>query len=575
MRKSLVAFDAEHIKNYVFGTDKLKEIRGASSLLDYFNRYVMEELARSLPSFDERGIIYANGGSGLFVIDENEAHHFGLLVQKNLREMSGGGASITYVVQELPEDAPDDIEYLLVHPIRDTLELMRYRLRQEKERSSEYITLASHPFMRSCDACGIEYATGKDRHADADEQSKLYCTSCLMKRERNAVVRDFIAEVEAGKASRPDDYLWDELIKSLRRMKYDLLPETRRPQDFNAFYNFKGSKDYLGFIYADGNSMGQKIEDCDTLAKFKKFAEDVDDSIYEAVSIAINKHLQIKDHRKRETDAPVFPFDILLLGGDDSMMVVPASVAMDVALTIAQEFHTITKRKDEKGKGHTLSVGVVLVPIKYPFGLSRELVESTLKFAKKEGAKVRAQAADKENVDDTRINFMTVTGSTSNSFEKVFDLLHQKDDSDLAPARREEFYATLRPYDPQSLHTLLDLIREGRGNSLGRTKLHQVREAVLKMNLATSVSDGLAVLRNWKTRQREYVIKQVYTFGGRFQAQRSDPQVPASMFPRVTFPWFADGKNKRGREIYRTSLLDFLELYDFVSREEAGNGDEN
>jgi len=34
------------------------------------------------------------------------------------------------------------------------------------------------------------------------------------------------------------------------------------------------------------------------------------------------------------------------------------------------------------------------------------------------------------------------------------------------------------------------------------------------------------------------------------------------LFPRVTFPWFADGDN-----IYRTSLLDFVELYDFVASE--------
>lgn len=30
---SLVALDTDHIKEYVFGTDKLKEIRGASPLL--------------------------------------------------------------------------------------------------------------------------------------------------------------------------------------------------------------------------------------------------------------------------------------------------------------------------------------------------------------------------------------------------------------------------------------------------------------------------------------------------------------------------------------------------------------
>jgi hypothetical protein len=47
---SLVAFDTDHIKEYVFGTDRLKEIRGASSLLDRLNRREMEEVPGSTVS---------------------------------------------------------------------------------------------------------------------------------------------------------------------------------------------------------------------------------------------------------------------------------------------------------------------------------------------------------------------------------------------------------------------------------------------------------------------------------------------------------------------------------------------
>ena len=37
-KRFLVALDTNHIKQYVFATDKLKEIRGASSILDNLNR---------------------------------------------------------------------------------------------------------------------------------------------------------------------------------------------------------------------------------------------------------------------------------------------------------------------------------------------------------------------------------------------------------------------------------------------------------------------------------------------------------------------------------------------------------
>ena len=131
------------------------------------------------------------------------------------------------------------------------------------------------------------------------------------------------------------------------------------------------------------------------------------------------------------------------------------------------------------------------------------------------------------------------------------------------------FYATLRPYTPEQLEKLLNAVREGNRLALGRTKLHQVREAVLKKNLTTSVGEALAVLRNWRSRQREYVMQHIYTLGGMYQAAYKNEHNPASHFPRVTFPWFADGD-----KTYRTSLLDFVELYDFVAREEGVGDDE-
>jgi len=77
----------------------------------------------------------------------------------------------------------------------------------------------------------------------------------------------------------------------------------------------------------------------------------------------------------------------------------------------------------------------------------------------------------------------------------------------------------------------------------------------------------LAVLVSWREKQRNHVVNNVYEFAGRYQLPRSNPADPVSGFPRVVFPWFLDGKNEKDYAVYRTSLLDFIELYDFVSRE--------
>ncbi len=556
--QSLVALDTDHIKGYVFGTNKLKEIRGASSLLDTLNRKEMKKIALSVdPQAEE---VYANGGSGLFLLDSDKAKDFGQKVKEEYRKKTGGGASITYVEQEIPANIKD----VWHDDIWDILELLRYRLREEKNSPPDVLALPSHPFMRPCHACGIEYAEGHDKTGvpDPDERDALFCASCLRKREEDDNVRDCIEDLLEKNPSSTASPLWDTLIAVLRNINYRLPRGTKRPSDFNVFRNFKGAKDYFGLIYADANGMGKKLEELRTLEAVKQFAEKVDDAVYRAVCDGIEKYLAVGQHAKQNavwtggSQEPLFPFDILLIGGDDVLMVTPASVAMDVALTIAEQFHERTHKK------HTLSVGIVLAPVKYPFGLLQDIAESTLKFAKTEGTRTRTTKGSEYG--DTRINFVVVAGTTSHDFKRVYRSLYDKKKQVGSQKQDMGFYATLRPYTVEHLTELLNAIRDGNKLGLGRTKLHQVREAVLKKNLTTSVQEGLAVLRNWRAKQRETVVNEVYKFGGHYQLQYSDPENPATMFPRVTFPWFADGT-----DTYRTFLLDFVELYDFVAREEV------
>ena len=608
MGLSLVAFDTDHIKQYVFGTDKLKEIRGASSLLDRLNRGEMKRVA-----YDHRiNIIpiYTNGGSGLFLVDAEDAEKFGQLVQKAYKEQSEGRASITFVVQEIPnniedvrtdnlsnelkhmlQDYPPHIQAIMTHDLGRELELMRYRLREAKDcppgmlyadayttdvpikglktLDAGVVALPSHPFMRSCDSCGVEYA--EHSYQETPGEVAFYCASCREKQIEDDQIKSRIpTAIQRIDKKLGQAYLWNRILSCLKTVDYPLPPDLTtldRPNDFNEIRLFARSKEYLGLIYADANNMGKQIEELQTLIAIRAFAENVDNHIHLAMSLAIKKHLPIVEVMKDGKSVSLFPFDILLVGGDDIVMVTDATKTMDVALSIAQEFHRLSN--------YTLSIGVVLAPVKYPFGLLREIAEGALKFAKSESAKARAQGES----DDTRINFLTVTGGSSSDFKNIFNTTyHKKDDARKKKYidNNSEFYATLRPYKAEDLRTLLDTIHESKVKklNLGRTKLHQLREAVLEMNLTSAINEGLALLRNWHDKERSYVVRRVYEFGGRYQMPRSNPRDPASGFPRVIFPWFADGKNKDGQDIYRTPLLDFIELYDFVSREEEESSDE-
>jgi CRISPR/Cas system-associated protein Cas10 (large subunit of type III CRISPR-Cas system) len=591
VKKSLVAFDTDHIKNYVFGTDRLKENRGASALLDRLNRQEMAKIARRY-GIEKDDIIYEHGGSGLFVVDSKSADEFGQEVQKKYRELTGGGASITYVVQPLPAEAlQGDRNDLLKHDLSKThtLDVMRYKLRAAKDAPVSIQALSSHPFMRPCDACGVSYAEEEDR--DEEDGDTFYCKSCFYKMKED---RAFIGQINR-KSDGKEQFLWHRIISRLKEEGYEFggFGKVNRPKDFNEFRQFaENSKEYIGLIYADANNMGALLDELATLQTLKNFAGEVDEAVISAMSRAIKMHLPVveierQERKKGKALVPVFPFDILLVGGDDIVMVTSAAKAMDVALAIATEFRELTDEnklireatetvfsklvaenrplREITTPRLSLCVGVVLAPIKYPFGLLQDMAESSLKFAKKTSANAREKVKDQKELaafDGTRINFQVVTGGSHPNFNETYKKIYLHKDKD----RKLEFHASLRAYKPEDLALLLQAIREGHTLKLGRTKLHQLREAILEKNLTTAVQMGLATLRNWQDKQRAFVVESVYEFGGRYRMPHSDPNNPVSGFPRVTFPWFADG-NHHGRSVYRTSLLDFVELYDFVTGE--------
>ena len=117
----------------------------------------------------------------------------------------------------------------------------------------------------------------------------------------------------------------------------------------------------------------------------------------------------------------LFPSHLLLLGGDDVVMVTSAAQAMEVARTIAERFFHYTGGKS------TISIGVVLAPVKYPFGLLQDLAEGAFKHAKMGGGK---EEPYKEHnyirLCETLIILMTVTGTSSHDFKKVDKSLHDR-----------------------------------------------------------------------------------------------------------------------------------------------------
>lgn len=532
MSQVLLAFDTDRIKDYVFVTGVLRDIRGASAILDDVNRNQMERLV--LNAAPGATTVYAHGGSGLFVVDSKHAEAARLAVQRRYLEATES-ASVSAAVAELPET---------VAPAQDIHIFWRqlaYRLRAAKDRNPVAAELTSHALLRPCEACGVRYSTVRWSGPEGEQR---ICGSCSRKRERDDRVRteDIPRWLrEPGLVAGHGDPLWQRLITSLRAADYPLVAGLSRPEDFDTLAAASRPEGYMGLIYADGDGIGRELEGLRTLQAIGQFAGAIDGAAYQAVAEAIARHLP----PGRLADGPIFPFDVLLLGGDDVVLVTAADRALEVALTLVEGFSQETERR--LGRSLRLSASVILAHARYPFAALLKLAEGGLAFTKREAA---ARKRRGEPAREGLINFLVVSSTNHLDFDTYVERVLRP----RPPLSREALDRTLRPYTTTDFRRLLQAARMLA--DAPRTRVQQLREACFLDHMHGRL-EALSALLRW----RESVAK------------REAPRLVAD-FARsagggeVQFPWFSSGEQEQP-PVWRTPIADVAEILDFVAPEES------
>lgn len=509
-KKLLVSFDTDRIKEYVFATGKLKEIRGASAILDELNR--LDMVAKAEEFHAEK--IFADGGSGMFIVPETSAESLIHAIEKEYRLRTQTG-SITSATMELPDNFTNQDD------VRGYLQTLAYRLRLKKDENALHQPILTHPFLRTCDSCGDQYAS----QSITEPERELLCRSCEHKRGKNREIQRDIKGVTSGTAKEDLKHkLWYRLLGELAREGYEMQGKSR-PEDFGDLGEMSEPKNYMGLIYADGDSMGKVFELLENLDKVKQFSKSIDGAIYQAVHEAILEYLKPSDRNA------YFPFDILMLGGDDLVMVTTADKALEVSMKISERFSELTEAYLDQSL--TLSVGVAIAHTKFPFSSLLRLAEQALKFSKKEAVKRKRSG---QGITEGLINFIVVNNSNSLDFDAYYKNTLSDEDSNL--------YRTLRPYSIKDLQYVIKTIRFLKAKGFPRGKLNGLRDSVFQSR-NQSILKGLMFLSGIKDEQHQQIFRDFLT----------DLAIGS---PLPYFPWFKEDED------YYSPFLDIIELYDFI-----------
>lgn len=561
---ALLSADTDRIKEFVFESNRLPEIRGASMMLSELNeegiKGVFERAGLRTDFVDDSPVgcwIYADGGSLLALVPRSHAAHLKTELEA-LYPRRTGMATITCVVLEIePREVRDgyrrpDIPSLRMVPgsfqsrvatyfgrksiaevdasavqarkhFGELVRLQALRLRQAKDEKETMPFFEAEPVVRRCESCRRRPAA----FFETEPAPRYYCRVCYAKR---------------GRDDRPERRL------RKRALLHALFgPELEVPQDLEEIGEAaRGSASgYVGFIYADGNSIGHTLEACRTPIAFRKRSRLLRGAVHDAVKNALQ---DLVTSRWRSVE-------VIAIGGDDTLLIVPGDVALEVARRICAGFQeTLAKHgfAAEAATPPTMSAGVVIADSHNPVYFMRDLAEQLLKNAKR-----RAKGVAKAERTGT-VDFLVLKSQST----LATSLAHLRENWPLArtdiPAS-ERLLLTRRPYTLEELERLLALARRaGEAPTFPRSQLYALQEALLETGRMASSVYFLYQYARQPDRQRREFLHSLLWDG----LDLEDREAVASAAAPVSPPWRERGVSD-GISEYDTVLVDLLDVLDF------------
>jgi len=501
-KQCMLILDTDRIQDYIFATTKLKEIRNASVLLDDLN---LEETYNRIKKFGGQ-IVSLGGGSARVVFQANEKDQAAKLldeIERLYATGTGNGATITGIVLEGEIGESD----------QNLMARAEIALRLRKQNRSVCAQPLTNPYFKICDSSGSAPAVKRaSRHSSFDDRLISLATDRKLGYDSSSTYfSQFRQYVEAHYPQGKSDLA--------------------APESFADIGQAAKPSGYIGLIYADGNRMGWRLQE-----QFERFdrIHDFSEKIITATSNSLFEAL----HKIRRTKKTSFPFEILLIGGDDILLVVPAQHAIDVALDFAERFKGATayKTKTDVTTRVSLGVGIVIAhathPIRHLISLAEELAGS----AKVESQKAFSNSDQKE--ERNYFNFLVNKGASIKNHDDVFDNELQYRDS--ARAAEATIKLHRRPYDDDGLKKVRDTIIALQRANAPRTKLMQLYRA-LYSGWGQGTLDSLFIASRLPREAKEILLNEFTKCG-------------------QAFPWY-----KTADDEYETPLLDWIELYDFIA----------
>lgn len=335
----LYGASVQGIQNFIFQTNELKDIVGASELVAQICTQLFRETVGE-PYRDEALIIGA-AGNVRYYFDDLETCAKTVCDFPRRVMIEAPGITISQAVVEMTGDFPDSINEL------------EEKLRSQRNQPQPSLTLGALGMKRS-NKTGLPLVApeGQDKSVDMTTAAKRRYIHALSLAKKSFYGTDSDKKVDA------DQY------------PYDIAKLTDR-------------NDWIAIVHADGNSLGQIVQRIGgDMAQYRRFSQLLDEATERAANAAFEK-LGV-----REDDS--YPLRPVVLGGDDMTVIIRGSLAIAYAQEFIRQFEYHTGREELGKIVHgatglpclTACAGIAFIKSSYPFHYGYKLAEELCSAAK-------------------------------------------------------------------------------------------------------------------------------------------------------------------------------------------------
>ncbi|MCK9159578.1 MAG: hypothetical protein M0P00_03675 [Bacteroidaceae bacterium] len=148
-----------------------------------------------------------------------------------------------------------------------------------------------------------------------------------------------------------------------------------------------GNNNWIAVVHIDGNGLGRVVEEVgSSSAELRSFSIDLNKSTVAAAQAAY----QVISKKYKFDPDNIIPIRPIILGGDDFTVICRADFAVEYVQAYLREFESETARKKHK---LTACAGIAFIKSSYPFYYGYNLAESLCNRAKKDAKKFNSKIA--------------------------------------------------------------------------------------------------------------------------------------------------------------------------------------